>query len=739
MKYLLLVASLCVQVAVAQKKPTVHYIVKQNSSYNRNADEKTYYIAVEKVKKSSKQGDLMQLRIVGFENKNGDRLFSTADLDKGENFLTSTAAISNIYGLKKPFQFTVNKGLVSIDTLKWKDEIKQQLAAWEIQDDVFENSLNNTFSEYSNLLQSLYFAEISSSDENALKTSDITKNGMTYHMVKQYKSVIAIHYSQVDSSSTLEGSTSFDPKTHLVVDESRKSNYSFLDANGKKISGQFAKSIQRASNYTAAVIENDYYDMLITGSYWSNAVNTKDKTDSLKVQRYIDLYEAKYADNRDYIKNKLGHLQKLRNKQYDDALSSIAPKLIAGTYHLSNRVTSDNISDHDFKEIIPLLNDVQLFDYLQHSLSQYILSLDSASLQKAQLIANQLSEKERVAARPLYLWTTAMQIKDVDSLKQIQNEILNMDNSYWNQGNAGRYALLIQKLLAEHAAYDAQTMQKIIDKISVLYEDESNKKRFLQKAHLAYAYYLAYEMTPVDQEDRAFLLLEKAAYYSPKSAAEKEHGSFYDRVFLKSKENYNEDYMALLSKKGKKDIALQNYIQEFLNNPASSFKSLSTFYRENYNESSFSDFFKKEIVPKLADAPSFLLKDIQDKDFSSAQLNGKWTVIDFWGTWCGPCVAEMPKLNQYYLALKQDKMSKINFMSIACSDTKEKVQRFLSNNNYDIPVLMSDSKVEQNYKVRGYPSKYIITPEGKLIPTEFGFNWETLVSELSELYTVPVS
>jgi thiol-disulfide isomerase/thioredoxin len=730
MKYLLLVVSLCVQVSVAQKKPTVHYIVKQNSSYNRNADEKTYHLAVEKVKKLSKQRDLMQLRIYGFENKNGDRIFSTEDLDKGENFLTSTAAISNIYGLKKPFQFTVDKGVVSIDTLKWKDEIKQQLTAWEIKDDVIENALKNTFSEYSNLLQSLYFAEISSLDESALKTSDITKNGMIYHMVKQDKSVLAINYSHSDSASTLEGSTSVDPKTHLVIDESRKSNYSFLDANGKKSSGQFTNSIQRASNYTAAVIENDYYDMIITGSYWSNAVNTKDQADSLKVHRYIDLYEAKYAGNRDYVKNKLGHLQKLRNKQYDDALSS---KLLAGTYHLSNRVTSDNISDHDFKEIIPLLNDVQLFDYLQHSLSQYILSLDSASLQKAQLIANQLSERERVAARPMYLWATAMQIKDVDSLKQIQNEILNMDNAYWNQGNAGRYALLIQKLLSEHAGYDTQAMQKIIDKISVLYEDESNKKRFLQKAHLAYAYYLAYEMTPVEQEDGALLLLEKAAYYSPKSAAEKEHGSFYDRVFLKSKENYNEDYMALLSKKGKKDIALQNYIQEFLNNPASSFKSLSTFYRENYDESSFSHFFKKEIVSKLADAPSFLLKDIQGNEFSSAQLSGKWTVIDFWGTWCGPCVAEMPKLNQYYLGLKEDNLSKINFMSIACSDTKEKVQRFLSNNNYEIPVLMSDSKVEQSYKVRGYPSKYIITPEGKLIPTEFGFNWENLVSELSKL------
>lgn len=733
MKYLLLVVSLCVQVSVAQKKPTVQYIVKQSSAFNRNTDEKTYHIALNKVKKLSHQGDLMELRIAGFETKNGDRIFSTEHLDKAANFLTSTAAISAIYGLTKPFQFMVNKGVVTIDTLNWKDEIGQQLTAWEIKDDIAENALTNTFSEFGNLLQSLYFAELSSSDENALKKSDITKNGIAYHMVKQNKSVISVNYSQGDSSSTMEGNTSFDSKTHLVLDENRKSNYSFLDENGKNIKGSFASSIQRASKYIIPVIENDYYDMLVKGSYWSNALSTADKTDSLKLQRYIELYEPKYAENRDYVKNKLGRLQKFRDKQYFDALSSVSPKLLAGTYHLSNKVTSDNISDEDFKEIIPLLDDVQLFDYLQYSLSQYIISSDSLSFKKLQVIANQLNERERVAARPMYLWATAMQTKDVDSLKHIQNEVLNMDNTYWNQGNASRYALLIQKLLSESGGYDAQAMQKIINRINALYEEESNKKRFLQKAHLAYAYYLAYEMTPVDQEEQAFLLLEKAAFYSPKSAAEKDHGSFYDRVFLKSKENYNEDYMTLLSKKGKKGIALQNYIQEFLNNPASSFKSLSTFYRQNYAENSFSDFFKKEMVPKLADAPSFLLKDIQDKEFSSTQLTGKWTVIDFWGTWCGPCVAEMPNLNKYYLALKQDNMSKINFMSIACNDTKEKVQRFLSNNNYEIPVLMSNSKVEQNYKVRGYPSKYIITPEGKLIPTEFGFDWETLVSELSKL------
>ncbi|WP_270087898.1 TlpA family protein disulfide reductase [Sphingobacterium sp. SYP-B4668] len=733
MKYLLILIGLCTQVCIAQKMATFHFVINKNETSSK----KTYYVTLQQLKKLSKDKNLMELRVDGLdmEDKGGvDRTFSTGDLGQGKNFMSSTSAITDIYALKKPLQFTVNRGMVNIDSLKWKDEIKQQLKDWAIKEDVIASISANTFSELSNLVHSLYFSKLPVLDGTTANDVNITEDGVTYHILKRNKSMVSLNYTKADSTSILEGNASFDPKTNLVDIGNRNVTYSFLVEGGQRIKNYNNLSIRRSGKYYSKAIEDDYYEMIVNGSYWSSALGQQDKTDSLKLFQYIELYEPKYAKNPEYVTTKLRHLQSFGDyKIYEKALKSISPNLIAHTSHLSNKLSFGNIPIDEFRQIIPLLDDGQLYSYLQQTLSQHVLRLDTLSLQYLQIVTNQFGERERIAASPMYLWTTAMQTEHVDTLKRIQEEILNMERPYWEQGNAGRYALLVQQLLSKKGASDVQKIQYIIDKIRPLYEDETDKKRFLQKAHLAYAHYLAYESTPVDQEEQALSYLEKAAYYSPKSGTEKAYGSFYDRVFLKSKENYSEDYFKLLSKRGKNDVALQSYIQEFLNNPGSGFHSLSTFYRENYDSANFGNFFKNDIIPQLPDAPSFLLKDIADKDFSSKQLEGKWTVVDFWGTWCGPCVAEMPKLNQYYLGLKQDKMSNIAFMSIACRDTKEKVHRFLSDHNYEIPVLISDNQVEITYKVREYPSKYIVTPEGKLISTDFGFDWQTLVAQLSKL------
>ncbi|TJZ62924.1 TlpA family protein disulfide reductase [Sphingobacterium olei] len=736
MKYLLILSFLCTQVCLAQKKTTYNYIVKFNNSAGTSIEEKTYYITLQEIKSLSGQNRLMELRVDGFDFEDKSvtgRTFSTGAPDKSKDFLNSTSALSDLYYLKKPLQFTVSKGLVNVDTSAWKDEIKQQLHDWEIREDVFENAVVTTFSGMSNLAQSLYFYGLALMDSKALKENEITKDGVTYHILQRDKVGIHVNYSKLDSLSTLEGNTRFDVKNYLVQVGDRNLKNTYVMDDGQKITSRSKISIQRGDKYQSNPIENDYYDMLVKGSYWSTALSLGDKVDSLKLEQYITVYEPKYANDRSFISNKLRHLQKLDDyKQYDKALSSVPPGMLAGTHHLSNKVNTDDLSVDEFREIIPLLDDRQLYDYLQYSLSQHILAKDTLASQRLQIIASQFSEREKTAAQPMYLWARALQTEDIESLKLLQQEIFNTDEAYWNQGNAGRYALLLQQLLFKKGEHGLQTLQHIIDKIVPLYEDETNELRFIQKAHLAYAYYLAYERA-IDHEEQALSFLEKAAYYSPKNGAEKAYGSFYDRVFLKSKENYSDDYFAALSKRGKKDVALQSYVQEFLNNPGSSFQSLSAFYRENYDEANFSTFFKNEVISQLPDAPLFSLKDLQDKDFTSEQFRGKWTVVDFWGTWCGPCVEEMPKLNKYYLGLKKDQKNKIDFMTIACHDTKEKVQHFLSDNNYEIPVLMSDNKIQGAYKVRGYPSKYIITPEGKLISTEFGFDWQTLISQLANL------
>ena len=244
---------------------------------------------------------------------------------------------------------------------------------------------------------------------------------------------------------------------------------------------------------------------------------------------------------------------------------------------------------------------------------------------------------------------------------------------------------------------------------------------------LAHAWYQQY-LLAADK----LLYLEKAAFYSPKNQAEKTHDSWYDNVFVKGEENYTNKYLEELTLRGEQDKVWSKFVSAFATMPASLYE-IKNFYQKYYPEKDFSEFFTNTLIPTLKDAPYFELTDIHDKNVSLNDMKGKWYVIDFWGTWCGPCVAEMPELNKYYNAIKADKNSKINFLSIACNDTKEKVVNFLEKRNYNIPVLMSNQKVEKDYSIMRYPTKMIITPTGKMIMMDSGYDWQKYINDLVSL------
>ncbi|MBK6991834.1 MAG: AhpC/TSA family protein [Chitinophagaceae bacterium] len=115
------------------------------------------------------------------------------------------------------------------------------------------------------------------------------------------------------------------------------------------------------------------------------------------------------------------------------------------------------------------------------------------------------------------------------------------------------------------------------------------------------------------------------------------------------------------------------------------------------------------------------------KNFDLASLKGKYVVIDFWGTWCGPCIAGMPKMKEY-LDKYQTKMEIVGVASESDDGTRWK--KFITDNpeyNWHHVLSRKDKDYILKFSVAGFPTKIIVDPTGKIVGR--------FVGETEEIYT----
>ena len=111
-------------------------------------------------------------------------------------------------------------------------------------------------------------------------------------------------------------------------------------------------------------------------------------------------------------------------------------------------------------------------------------------------------------------------------------------------------------------------------------------------------------------------------------------------------------------------------------------------------------------------APPFTVTDMNGQTVSLASLKGKPIFLNFWATWCPPCVGEMPDIQRMYAKYGD----KVHFVIVNIDGTKPDVTAFMENHAFSFPVALdTNGSAASAYAVQAIPTSYIFYAHPKVV------------------------
>ena len=120
-------------------------------------------------------------------------------------------------------------------------------------------------------------------------------------------------------------------------------------------------------------------------------------------------------------------------------------------------------------------------------------------------------------------------------------------------------------------------------------------------------------------------------------------------------------------------------------------------------------------------ASDFTVYDTNGKEKKLSDFVGKPIVVNFWATWCGYCVKELPDFEKIYQQYGND----VSFLMVDLADgsreTKKDAEKFIKTYSYTFPVYFDlDFSASEAYSIRSIPMTLILDKEGNLVETHYG-------------------
>lgn len=129
------------------------------------------------------------------------------------------------------------------------------------------------------------------------------------------------------------------------------------------------------------------------------------------------------------------------------------------------------------------------------------------------------------------------------------------------------------------------------------------------------------------------------------------------------------------------------------------------------------------LLPLGSEFPEFTLKDLEGNPKQLADFEAKVILVDFWGTWCGPCLLAMPDLEKLHQNYKDKGLSVVG---ISVLDAPGKAEKYVTSKAYSYNFLVEGDKLARNLNLNTYPTIFILDKEGKVLHAEKGRRTEAI-------------
>ncbi len=130
----------------------------------------------------------------------------------------------------------------------------------------------------------------------------------------------------------------------------------------------------------------------------------------------------------------------------------------------------------------------------------------------------------------------------------------------------------------------------------------------------------------------------------------------------------------------------------------------------------------------------FVLTDLDGQEVLFSDFEGETIFLNFWATWCPPCIAEMPDIE----ALYQLKASSVHFVMISLDENRIKAREFVEKKGFQMPIYFLKSSLPRTYETTSIPTTYVISPAGTIVVENHGMaqynttDFRKLLDELNQ-------